>query len=382
MLHLSKENAIVELFTKGECSSRSSFLGKISSATKREMNYSEQQHFDSDYMEGAHPKILERLLATNLEKTPGYGTDEYCNSAKAKIAKACECEDAEIHFLIGGTQTNATVIDGILNNYEGVLAAETGHIAIHEAGAIEASGHKVLTLPHKEGKIDAKTVEDYLRRFYADGTYPHMVCPGMVYISHPTEYGTIYSAKELADLHTVCKQYDIPLFVDGARLGYGLMATGTDVTLPYLAKHCDVFYIGGTKVGAMFGEAVVCTKPGLLKHFFTVIKQHGALMAKGRLLGIQFDTLFTDDLYFEISRHAICFAEKLKKALIQKGYSLFLDSPTNQQFVILENEKMKELSEKVTFSVWEPVDEHHTAVRFATSWATKEEDIDALIALL
>lgn len=362
---------------KGECSGHGA-----SSTTKQEMNYSEQQHFDSDYMEGAHPKILERLLATNLEKTPGYGTDEYCNSAKAKIAKACECEDAKIHFLIGGTQTNATVIDGILNNYEGVLAAETGHIAVHEAGAIEASGHKVLTLPHKEGKIDAKTVEDYLKRFYADGSHTHMVCPGMVYISHPTEYGTLYSAKELADIHNVCKQYDIPLFVDGARLGYGLMATGADVTLPYLAKHCDVFYIGGTKVGALFGEAVVCTKPGLLKHFFTVIKQHGALMAKGRLLGIQFDTLFTDDLYFEISRRAICLAEKLKKAFIDKGYSLFLDSPTNQQFVILQNEKMKELSEKVTFSVWEPVDENHTAVRFATSWATKEEDVDALIDLL
>lgn len=346
------------------------------------MNDSKRQHFESDYMEGAHPLILERLVATNLEKTPGYGTDDYCTSAKNKIREACECPEAEVHFLIGGTQTNATVIDGILSNYQGVLAADTGHIAIHEAGAIEASGHKVLTIPHSLGKINANSVREYLKRYYADSSYEHMVMPGMVYISHPTEYGTLYTAKELADLHEVCKEYDIPLFVDGARLGYGLMATDTDIDLPYLAKNCDVFYIGGTKVGALFGEAVVCTKPGLLKHFFTVIKQHGALIAKGRLLGIQFDTLFTDRLYFEISRHAITMAEKLKRSLIAKEYQLFIDSPTNQQFVVLENKKMNELSEKVTFSVWEPVDETHTAVRFATSWATKEEDLDELIELL
>lgn len=346
------------------------------------MEYSKQQHFDSDYMEGAHPRILERLLATNLEKTPGYGTDDYCVSAKSKIRSACECPEAEVHFLVGGTQANATVIDAILANYQGVIAADTGHIAVHEAGAIEASGHKVITIPHQDGKVSAEKVKDYLTRFYADGTYTHMVMPGMVYISHPTEYGTLYSAEELSELYEVCQEYQLPLFVDGARLGYGLMATNTDVTLPFLAKHCDVFYIGGTKVGALFGEAVVCTKPGLLKQFVTITKQHGALMAKGRLLGIQFDTLFTQDLYFNIARHAILMAEKLKEAFLNKGYPLFIDSPTNQQFVVLENEKMKELSEKVTFSVWEPVDENHTAVRFATSWATKEEDIDSLIAML
>lgn len=346
------------------------------------MEYSKQQHFDSDYMEGAHPKILERLMATNMEKTPGYGSDNYCESAKNKIRSACECPDAEVHFLVGGTQTNATVIDAILANYQGVLAAETGHIAVHEAGAIEASGHKILTLPHHLGKISAAAVREYLEKFYADGTYTHMVMPGMVYISHPTEYGTLYTAEELAALYEVCQDYEIPLFVDGARLGYGLMATNTDISLPFLAKHCDVFYIGGTKVGALFGEAVVCTKPGLMKQFFTVIKQHGALLAKGRLLGIQFDTLFTDDLYFHIARHAIVMAEQLKEALVSKGYSLFIDSPTNQQFVVLENDKMKELSEKVTFSIWEPVDENHTAVRFATSWATKEEDLKCLIDLL
>lgn len=343
------------------------------------MNYSEQQHFDSDYMEGAHPKILERLLETNMEKTPGYGTDDYCKSAREKICKACECPDAEVHFLVGGTQTNATVIDAILSNYQGVIAAETGHIAVHEAGAIEASGHKVLTIPHEYGKISAKCVKEYLERFYADGSYTHMVMPGMVYISHPTEYGTLYTANEIKELYEVCNEYEIPLFVDGARLGYGLAATNTDVTLPFLSKHCDVFYIGGTKVGALFGEAVVCTKKGLFKHFFTVTKQHGAVLAKGRLLGIQFDTLFTDDLYLRISRNAIVLAEKLKKAFLEKGYELYIDSPTNQQFVILERNKMQELSEFVTFSEWEPVDETRMAVRFATSWATREEDIDALI---
>lgn len=346
------------------------------------MEYSKQQHFDSDYMEGAHPKILERLIQTNLVKTPGYGEDEFCKSAKEKILKACECPEGEVFFLVGGTQTNATVIDGLLRNYQGVIAANTGHIAAHEAGAIEASGHKVLALPHNNGKLDATTVRTYLEGFYADSAYTHMVIPGMVYISHPTEYGTLYTAEELSNLHAICKEYQIPLFVDGARLGYGLMASNTDVTLPFLASHCDVFYIGGTKVGALFGEAVVFTKQGMTNHFFTTIKQHGALMAKGRLLGIQFDTLFTDQLYFEISRHAIVMAEKLKKALLDKGYELFFDSPTNQQFVVMSNEQIHQLSETVTFSMWEAVDDKRSVIRFATSWATKEEDLDALIAML
>ena len=346
------------------------------------MIYSEQQHFDSDYMEGAHPLILQRLLETNMEKTPGYGTDEYTKNAQEKIREACQCPTADVHFLVGGTQTNATVIDAVLSKYQGVIAADTGHIAVHEAGAIEANGHKVLTLAHELGKISASQVKEYLTRFYEDSSYEHMVIPGMVYISQPTEYGTLYSADEIDAIYQVCREYEIPLFIDGARLGYGLMAEGTDVTLPFLAKHCDLFYIGGTKVGALFGEAVVCTKPGLLKHFLTMTKQNGALLAKGRILGIQFDTLFTDELYLKISKHAIDMAMKLKRALLDKGYRLLLDSPTNQQFVILENQKMRELEEKVTFSKWEYVDENHTAVRFATSWATREEDLDALIAML
>jgi len=340
------------------------------------------QHFDSDYMEGAHPKILQRLLETNMEKTPGYGTDKYCESAKEKIRKACNCPQAEIHFMVGGTQTNATIIDSLLHSYQGVLAADTGHINMHEAGAIEAGGHKVLTIPQSQGKISAETVEEFINVFNCDCNNAHMVMPGMVYISHPTEYGTLYTKKELEQLNSVCKKHKIPLFLDGARLGYGLMAQNTDVTLEIIAKYCDVFYIGGTKVGALFGEAVVITKPNLIPHFFTIIKQHGALLAKGRILGIQFDTLFSDDLYYEISKHAIDMAEKLKKGLLEKGYRLFFDTPTNQIFVVLENEKMKQLAKKVTFSYWESFDSNHTVVRFATSWATQVSDIDELYAIL
>ena len=339
--------------------------------------------FVNDYSEGAHEKILQRLLETNMEKLSGYGTDKYCESAKQKIREVCECPEADIYFLVGGTQTNATVIDAILSQYEGVVAASTGHISTHEAGAIEASAHKVLAIPHKNGKITAKTVKQYFTDFYADGNHEHMVFPGMVYISHPTEYGTLYTKKELEDILAVCEEYHIPLYMDGARLGYGLAAEGTDVTLPVIAKCCDAFYIGGTKVGALCGEAVVFPdKKTVPKHFFTIIKQHGALLAKRRILGIQFETLFTDDLYMEISRHAISMANLLKKGLKEKGYGFFLDSPTNQQFVIIDNKKLEELRKEVTFSVWEKADDTHTVVRFATSWATKEEDIRALLALL
>ncbi len=340
------------------------------------------QHFNSDYMEGAHPKILEKLLETNMEKTPGYETDAYCERAKQKIREACACPDGDIYFLVGGTQTNACVIGAVLSPCEGVIAADTGHINVHEAGAIEASGHKVLALPQKNGKLSAQEVRNYLETFYADESYEHMVLPGMVYISHPTEYGTLYTKEELKQLHDVCETYSIPLYLDGARLGYGLMARNTDVTLPDVAKYCDVFYIGGTKVGALFGEAVVFTKPSLVKHFFTYIKQQGALLAKGRLLGIQFDALFTDNLYCTIAEHAIDMAEKLKSGLRAKGYSFYLDSPTNQQFILLENTKIEALSKKVTFSFWEKFDETHTVIRFATSWATSKEDIDTLLTLL
>lgn len=339
--------------------------------------------FECDYLEGAHEKILQRLIETNMEKLPGYGNDIYCERAEKKILEACGCPDGKVYLLVGGTQTNATVIDGMLNNYEGVIAAVTGHINCHESGAIEASGHKVLTVPQHEGKIDARDLKEYLKTFWADDTCEHMVIPGMVYISHPTEYGTLYTKEELKAIHEVCREYRIPLYMDGARLGYGLAAEGTDVTLPLIARYCDVFYIGGTKVGALCGEAVVFPKKELVpRHFFTTVKQHGALLAKRRLVGIQFDTLFTDNLYMEISRHAIKMADVLKKGVQEKGYSFYLDSPTNQQFVILENEKLEALKKEVSFSVWEKLGDARTVVRFATSWATKEEDLKALLDLL
>ncbi|MCD7752009.1 MAG: low specificity L-threonine aldolase [Lachnospiraceae bacterium] len=339
-------------------------------------------YFDSDYLEGAHPKILERLLATNLEQTPGYGEDHYCTSAKEKIRTACECPDADIYFTVGGTQTNALIIDSLLHSYEGVVSAQTGHVNVHETGAIEFTGHKVLPLPQYEGKLSADDLSAYLKSFWQNGDREHMVFPGMVYISHPTEYGTLYTKEELTAIHEICRAYQIPLYLDGARLGYGLMSHRTDVTLPDICRLCDVFYIGGTKVGALFGEAAVFTHRNTPAHFTALIKQHGALLAKGRMLGIQFDTLFTDGLYFEISAHAIDTAERLKDMFVKKGYALFMDSPTNQQFIILENDLIEKLSKEVSFSYWEPLDDHRSVVRFATSWATTEEQLNALEALI
>ena len=338
--------------------------------------------FTCDYTQGAHPKILERLLETNMEKLPGYGNDHYCESAKEKIKKACGCPDAEVWFLTGGTQTNATVIDSVLQKYEGVISAQTGHINAHESGAVEFTGHKVLTLPGHEGRIRAEELETFLKTFWADGSHEHMVFPGMVYLSHPTEYGTLYTKAELEAISAICRNYEIPLYLDGARLGYVLMSYDTDVTLPMIAHLCDIFYIGGTKVGALCGEAVVFTKKNAPRHFLTLIKQHGALLAKGRLTGIQFDTLFTDDLYFQISRHAIEMAELLKKGFAERGYSFFLNSPTNQQFIILENGKLEDLQKKVAFEIWEPFDKEHTVVRFATSWGTTKEEIEELFSFL
>lgn len=338
--------------------------------------------FESDYIQGAHEKILERLIETNMEALPGYGSDKYCESAKEKIRQACACKEAEIFFLTGGTQTNEIIIGTMLAPYEGVIAAKTGHVSVHEAGAIEHTGHKVLELPQHNGKLDAKEVKQYLETYWADGNHEHMVFPGMVYISHPTEYGTLYTKAELEELADVCRSYQIPLFLDGARLGYGLMSNDTDVTLPMIAGYCDVFYIGGTKVGALCGEAVVFPKRNMPKHFLTMVKQNGALLAKGRLLGVQFDTLFTDDLYYEISKHAIKMAEDLKRLFREKGYRFYLDSPTNQQFIILEDSQMQKLQQEVAFSFWEKYDESHTVVRFATSWATTEEDIERLGKLL
>ena len=308
--------------------------------------------FDCDYTAGAHMQILAKLAETNFEPLPGYGDDKYCESAKGKIRTACALPGADVHFLVGGTQTNSIVIAALLHACEGVVSAQTGHINVHEGGAIEATGHKVLALPARAGKIDAGALSSYLSGFYADESNVHMVQPGMVYISHPTEYGTLYSKAELEAIYAVCKQYSLPLFIDGARLGYGLESRESDMTLPELARLCDVFYIGGTKVGALCGEAVVFPHGNTPKFFITFVKQHGALLAKGRLLGIQFDVLFTDNLYFEISRHAIACAEKMKHIFRQKGYEFFMETPTNQQFVILENEKMQALSQKVRFCFW------------------------------
>lgn len=338
--------------------------------------------FANDYQEGAHEKILQRLIETNLEPVSGYGTDPYCELAKEKIRRACECPEADIWFLTGGTQTNQVVIDAMLAPYEGVVAAETAHVAAHEAGAIEYSGHKVLTIPQHEGKILAEELETFLRKFWDDENHEHMVFPGMVYISHPTEYGTLYTKNELENLSAICEAYQIPLYMDGARLGYGLMSSNTDVTLSVIARCCDAFYIGGTKVGALCGEAVVFPKNNTPKHFLTRIKQHGALLAKGRLLGIQFDTLFTDDLYFVLSRHAIDMAEYLKEGLLEKGISFYLESPTNQQFLLLTDEQIERLKHEVSFSFWEKPDEDHTVIRLATSWATTKEQVDELIEVI
>lgn len=339
-------------------------------------------HFDTDYMEGAHPEIMRRLVETNLDQTTGYGTDPYTAKAKELIRKACGKPDAAVYFLVGGTQTNATVIDALLDKFEGVLAAETAHINVHEAGAIEASGHKVLTLPQHDGKVNKDDVEKYITDFYRDETYEHMVAPGILYISHPTEFGTLYTLEELKGLKAVCQKAGIPLYMDGARLGYGLATDSTNVTLKDIAEICDVFYIGGTKVGALFGEAVVAADPNTLPHFFPIVKQHGALLAKGRLLGVQFEALFTNNMYLEIGRHAVRLAMKLKKAFLEKGYKIHIDSPTNQQFVCMPNTVIDRLSKYASFELWGPRGETETVVRFVTDWATSEKDVDKLIELL
>lgn len=335
--------------------------------------------FESDYNNGCLPEILRRLSETNDEKSSGYGFDPYTERAKDRIRKACEMTEAEVHFLVGGTQTNATAIDSLLQGCEGVLSVDTGHINVHESGAVEAFGHKVLVLPGiAGGKMAASQIDDYMRKFLADETYPHMVQPGMVYITLPTELGALYSRKELADIYTVCQQYGLRLYVDGARLGYGLMAEGNDIDLPFLAHHCDAFYIGGTKVGTLLGEALIYTNTRAPKYIFTIIKRHGALLAKGRVLGLQFDTLFTDDLYFRVSRHAIDMAQALRKVFAKHGLSLGIDSPTNQQFVILSKEQKQRLAEEIAFEIWEPLPNDHLLCRFVTCWATTEADIAAL----
>ena len=337
--------------------------------------------FESDYDNGCHEAILSRLAQTNDEKATGYGLDDYCTAAKEKIRAACDCPDADVFFLVGGTQTNATVIDAMLHGYQGVLAVETGHINVHESGAIEFGGHKVLTLPSHDGKMDAGELGQWLHDFYADPTLDHMVFPGMVYITFSTERGTIYTLEELQTISTICKRFELPLFIDGARLGYGLMAEGCDVTIQQLATLCDVFYIGGTKCGAYCGEAVVFPRGNAPAHFFTTVKQHGALLAKGRLLGVQFDTLMTDGLYFKIARHAVEQAMRLRDAFIARGYQMYSDSPTNQQFVLLDKTTIERLEKDFVFEQWYPVGDMMNC-RFVTSWATPAADVDALIAAL
>ena len=335
-------------------------------------------YFNSDYLEGAHPSIMKRLAETNMAQSVGYGEDEYCAAAREKIKAACEAPDADVHFLVGGTQTNTTVIASILRPYQGVIAPTTGHINCHETGAIESTGHKVLALPTDNGKITAQQIEEYYLWHHTSPDFEHIVMPGMVYISYPTEGGTIYSKAELTAIYETCQRCGLPLYIDGARLGYGLMSDECDLTLPELASLCDVFYIGGTKVGALFGEAVVVMNPALKKDFRFFMKQRGGMLAKGRLLGIQFDTLFTDDLYLKISRHAIDMAHQIREIFVSAGYPLLFDSPTNQQYPIMPDSELAEIGKNFGYEYWERVDETHSGVRFCASWATTQENVDAL----
>ncbi len=335
--------------------------------------------FNCDYTEGAHPQILQRLIDTNMEQHPGYSEDEYCRRAAEKIRDLCQAPEAAVHFIVGGTQTNLIVIASALRPHQGVVCADTGHINVHETGAIEATGHKVLGLPSVNGKITAEQVAEYCEEHLHNPAFEHIVQPGMVYISIPTEYGTMYSKDELTALSKVCHQYDLPLYVDGARLAYGLAAEGNDLTLPDLAALCDAFYIGGTKVGALFGEAVVITNAAMKKDFRYIMKQKGAMLAKGRLLGVQFDAMFDNDLYFEMGRHATGLALKIRDAFAAAGYPFLIESPTNQQFVVLPDSKLAILERDFAIEYMERVDADHSGVRFCTSWATKAEDVDTLI---
>ena len=338
-------------------------------------------NFNCDYMAGAHPEVLQALCDTNLIKSVGYGFDSFTSEARNVILKSCGLEEGEVFFLQGGTQTNKTVIDRLLSRNDGVVCCESGHINVHEAGAIEADGHKVIALPGDNGKLEATALERYMEDFYHDETKEHMVRPAMVYISHPTEYGTLYTRDELKTLSGVCRKYRMPLFIDGARLAYGLAAEGTDVTLHDVASIADVFYIGGTKCGALFGEAVVTRHRHLLPRFMSLMKLHGALLAKGRLLGVQFLALFKDDLYIRIGRHADRLARMLKDGMRERGYRIFMDSPTNQQFFILPNSLIDRLSEHVGFELWGPRGENESTVRFVTDWSTTEEDVISLLRL-
>lgn len=335
--------------------------------------------FDSDYTEGAHLRILKALADTNFEQSCGYGEDSHCEKAREYIRRAMDCPEADIHFLVGGTQANFTVIASILRPYQGVLCAATGHINCHETGAVEATGHKVLPLPHHEGKISAQQVRAYHAAHWADSAHEHLVQPGMVYISLPTEYGTMYSKAELTELYAACRELELPLFIDGARLGYGL-AADPELRLSDLPRLCDVFYIGGTKVGFLFGEAVVIVKEELKRDFRYMMKRSGAMLAKGRLLGVQFETMFEDGLYEETAAWAVRYARRIREALGEKGVPVIMESPTNQLFPIFSKAQYEKLAEKYAFCYWEKVDEDHDAWRICTSWASTQSNVEALIA--
>lgn len=338
--------------------------------------------FQCDYCEGAHPRIIERLAQTNMYQTPGYGEDDICAKAREIVKKACNAPESDVHFLVSGTQTNATVISSILKPYQGVVCAHSGHIAAHETGAIEHGGHKVLGLPAQNGKISASQIDAYVTEHFADPSFEHMVQPGMVYISYPTELGTIYSKKEIEDISAVCRKHSLPLYVDGARLGYGLSSSQSDMCIEDFVRLTDIFYIGGTKQGSLFGEAVVINNPSLKPYFRYNIKQNGGMLAKGRLLGLQFEALFEDNLYFDLARHANVMADKIRECLRKLGFKFLLETPTNQIFIIIENSRMEKLAQKVGFEFWYKVDEQHSAIRFCTSWATTQENVELLIKSL
>ena len=336
--------------------------------------------FNCDYSEGAHPRILEKLAQTNLEQTPGYGQDTYCRQAADLIKSLCQTPQAEVHFLAGGTQTNLTVIAACLRPYQTVIAADSGHINVHEAGAIEATGHRVLTVPEQNGKLTAEQIARCCKEHWLDDNPEFAPQPKLVYISFPTEYGTLYSKEELCAIRRVCDENNLFLFVDGARLGYGLEAAGNDVTLADLAACCDVFYIGGTKIGALLGEAVVIVNPKLQKDFRYLMKQKGAMLAKGRILGLQFLALFEDGLYFKLSKHADDMAQIIRQACLDSGFKFLYDSPTNQQFPVMPGELVKRLEESYSFYHVKYLDHHRCAIRICTSWATRREDVEQLAA--
>ena len=342
----------------------------------------EKLPFASDYMDGMHPAILKRLEETNDAREPGYGFDRYCGEAAEKIRLACRCSGAAVHFIAGGTLTNALAIDACLNSTEGVVAASTGHIALHEAGAIEHDGHKVIELPQERGKLSAAVLEPYLRGFFGDENRLYMTAPKMVYLSQPTEYGTLYSLRELEAIRALCDRFGLLLYLDGARLAYALAAKENDVTLPDLARLCDLFYIGGTKCGAFLGEALVIPKPETAPRILTLKKQHGALLAKGRLMGLQFDALFTDGLYERLGKPAVEAADRIRKALAANGFELYMKNPTNQVFTVWENDRLPALGEKVAYGYWEAAGEKRSVIRFAAGWSVRKEDVDALIGLL